>query len=587
MLLYLIKFSACLLVFMFFYKAFLERASMHVFKRFYLISMVIASLTIPLISWKVYTDPVLAVNDFYAEIPKDTTAGPSSIKTHGNNYWFSILWSIYGIGFLVSALRFGYNLKTILNRIQRNEKEKTKDFVHVLIENLKLPHTFFSYIFLDKHHYKTHQIPKEVFIHEHAHAKQRHSMDILVIELFQIVFWFNPLIYFIKKDIKLNHEFLADQSVIKQGIEASNYQTLLLEFSSYQNNDLLASAFNYSSIKKRFTVMNTHTSKSAVWLRSFVLLPMVAFMVYGFSEKKEVERSVTSMEKTTPESSLELDKAEENYLELEVNEKGLLFFKSKQIQIEEISRLVEMENGLQIKLIYKAYLTREKSNAITKEIKHYLTSQKVLNFGICSSFTEIDKEPGIKSKLQEGATKEQLAEYNNLAKYYNNLPEESPIVKLDDLKRIKYLYSIMTEEQRKHSEPLPNLKFPPPPPPPSKDLSDEEMKAYKEMKSRANAGKSYSWEYTNEEGKKITVIANHTMDNIPPPPPPAAPKATKAAKSAYEFVKNLKGQDILYFYNNKEVTYETILKIVQKEPNIEMTTNIKNKKGTVHFSSKQ
>src|SRR5690606_25657910 len=101
------------------------------------------------------------------------------------------------------------------------------------------------------------------------------------------VFWFHPLIYFIKKDIKLNHEFLADQAVIKQGFSAKTYQNLLLEYASQPANSLISS-INYSSIKKRLTIMKTHTSKTAIWLRSLILLPLVALLVYGFSERKEV-----------------------------------------------------------------------------------------------------------------------------------------------------------------------------------------------------------------------------------------------------------------------------------------------------------
>ncbi|HBY69604.1 MAG TPA: peptidase M56, partial [Flavobacteriaceae bacterium] len=77
------------------------------------------------------------------------------------------------------------------------------------------------------------EIPEEVLLHEHAHAKQMHSVDILFIELLHVLFWFNPLFIFLKRSMKLNHEFLADRAVLKQGAETSVYQKLLLAYSSH------------------------------------------------------------------------------------------------------------------------------------------------------------------------------------------------------------------------------------------------------------------------------------------------------------------------------------------------------------------
>ena len=127
-------------------------------------------------------------------------------------------------------------------------------------------------------------------MHEETHAKQKHSLDILFIEFMQILFWFNPIIYLIKNAIKLNHEFLADQAVINKGIQPSKYQHILLAFSSNATEPQLANAINYSSIKKRFTVMKTKTSKQTFWLRSFILLPLLAFLIYSFSDKVTVEK---------------------------------------------------------------------------------------------------------------------------------------------------------------------------------------------------------------------------------------------------------------------------------------------------------
>src|SRR5690606_2204725 len=103
---------------------------------------------------------------------------------------------------------------------------------------------------------------------------------------------------------KLNHEFLADEAVINQGVEPSAYQQLLIAFSSNASKQVpteigMASAINYSSIKKRFTVMKTHTSKRNIWLRSIVLLPLIAFSIYGFSERKKIIKPTEDLQESS------------------------------------------------------------------------------------------------------------------------------------------------------------------------------------------------------------------------------------------------------------------------------------------------
>ncbi|MGM5469466.1 M56 family metallopeptidase [Flavobacteriaceae bacterium LMO-SS05] len=291
MLIYVLKSSACLAIFMIFYKLFMEKENMHQLKRYYLIVSLIFALCIPLITIT-----------YYIELPSDTVTlqhtengiALNNLSNFSPIHWSLILWTLYGLGSLLFSLKFIRNLLSIVKTIKCNPKHKSNNFINVLLEQLKTPHTFFNYIFLNKHLYETQQIPKEVFVHEQAHAEQKHSLDILFIELIQIVFWYNPLIYLFKKDVKLNHEFLADQAVLKQGNNLSNYQQLLLAFSSNAKEPHLAHAINYSSIKKRFTVMKTHTSKQTIYLRSFLLLPLLVLTLYGFSDSKEIVKADTS-----------------------------------------------------------------------------------------------------------------------------------------------------------------------------------------------------------------------------------------------------------------------------------------------------
>ncbi|MDO1501743.1 M56 family metallopeptidase [Winogradskyella maritima] len=298
MLYILLKSGACLAVFMIFYKVALEKQPFHHFKRAYLLGALIVSGVIPFLTFTNYVDVVQDPNALNL-LMNDATLPYMDFETlpeEPTNYWPFVLWSIYGIGVLIFGVKFILNLKTLYTRIQHNEKRKASSFIHVLLQDILPPHTFFNYIFLNKSKFEDKAIPQEVLLHEETHARQKHSIDVLFIELLQVIFWFNPLLYFIKRDIKLNHEFLADAQVLKHGISAKNYQNTLLQFSSPKHDCQLANAINYSStrnavgvIKKRFTLMKTQSSPQRKWLVGLLIVPLLAGLVYSFSNHETVE----------------------------------------------------------------------------------------------------------------------------------------------------------------------------------------------------------------------------------------------------------------------------------------------------------
>lgn len=302
MIIYLLKFSACLFVFWLAYVLFLENQNRHNFKRFYLLLSVAVALIIPFLSITYYVDPVIELSSFEA-MPANTTqillAEAPNAVTHNEeapNYTPIILWSLYSIGTLLFLLRFSVNLFKLRKRIATNEQINQPPFVYVLVSTFIIPHSFFKYLFFNKKAYKNATIPEAIIIHEQTHAKQWHSLDILFVELLQIVLWFHPLVYLLKHHIKLNHEFLADQAVLQQGKDAKNYFDLLLRYSSSSQQSQLASTINYSSFKKRFTVMTTSTSKTKKWVSSLLLIPIAVLLFYSFSNKKYEELPLESSE---------------------------------------------------------------------------------------------------------------------------------------------------------------------------------------------------------------------------------------------------------------------------------------------------
>src|SRR5690606_4587613 len=167
------------------------------------------------------------------------------------DYWNTIFLGIYVAGVLFFSIKFIRNLNLLLLKIRTNPKVKKNDVTNVLLSERTHPHTFFSYIFFNKQKYLRKEIPEDVTVHEEAHARQKHSLDVIFVELLQIILWFNPLIFLLKNYIKLNHEFLADRAVLQQGYKTAEYQQILLSYSSGDLQSDLVNPINYSSIKKR------------------------------------------------------------------------------------------------------------------------------------------------------------------------------------------------------------------------------------------------------------------------------------------------------------------------------------------------
>lgn len=454
MIIYILKFSACLAIFLAFYKLFLERENMHQFKRFYLLGSILTSIAIPFITFTTYVEPQPIVDGFN-KIDPLTSELVLATTENLTNYVPIILSSIYGIGLLLFGLKFAFNLSQIILKIKKNPKLKNSSFINVLLQDLVSPHTFFSYIFLNKYKYETQQIPKEVLLHEQTHAKQKHSIDILLIEILQVIFWFNPLIHVIKNAIKLNHEFLADKAVLNKGVETSSYQQILLAFTTNDKDIQLANAINYSSIKKRITVMKTQTSKQKIWLRSIVLLPLLALTLYSFSDRIEI---------------------------------------------------IEEKNQLEL---------LEKSR---DEIPFEISSQA-------------------KSQEQDGASREQMKEYEKLAKHYNSLPKDQLIIKKVDLDRMKYIYHLMSDKQKKDTEPFPMLPPPPTPPAPKAKDVKQVLPPPPPPPIPASATKEQKEKYkkvVEEYNRKYTVENGKISENPPPPPPPIPDNATPEQRKKYE-----------------------------------------------------
>ncbi|WP_147431741.1 M56 family metallopeptidase [Tenacibaculum discolor] len=196
---------------------------MHQFNRFYLLGSVLFSFLAPL--YNIYIETVPNTLGTTTSLITDSTMNVNTVEEI--NY-AQYLFVGYAIVAIILLIRFTKNLFDIFLKIKQHQKIKTEKATLVLVDDAISPHTFWNYIFINKEEYNSNKIETELYTHELTHALQKHTFDILLIELLQIIFWINPTFIFLKKAIKLNHEFLADNKVITTHKNTTEYQYLLL-----------------------------------------------------------------------------------------------------------------------------------------------------------------------------------------------------------------------------------------------------------------------------------------------------------------------------------------------------------------------
>lgn len=274
------------------YKLWLENEKMFRFNRIYLLGSLVFSLVIPLQLISITSGFSNKIGFIQLEELVIQKSNENTEMISVNDFVFVLIGIFYAFIVLMLTIRLVLNLYSFYKRIKNNQVEFIQGEKIVLIEQPILPHSFWKSIFINKNEFEKGKIPSELIAHEKAHLDQKHTLDILFIEVLQIVFWFNPLLVFYKKAIKLNHEFLADEAVNKQFGSVKSYQNLLLDFASHKNTVALASNINYLITKKRLLMMTKKESPIKIVLKVFSVGVVYALLLFVFSTKATAQKAL-------------------------------------------------------------------------------------------------------------------------------------------------------------------------------------------------------------------------------------------------------------------------------------------------------
>jgi TonB family protein len=256
--------------------------------RFFLVSSLILGLLLPLLAPlliidkpEVFTLTVAEVSTielFSLKVPE------KSIDWHVISKMFLKLIYLLGVGFMLVRLVNG--LWKIFQLYKTGEKVKRGELIFAYNDKPHLPFSFMNVIFLSRNVDFGDRINK-VITHEIAHVKQWHSIDVLMTEILQVFFWFNPILIFYKKSLKDAHEYIADRTVVSQS-DYKEYVRLLLQTTSSPLEDHLVNSFFNSQIKSRIAMLNINKSNRKAALRYAIIIPMIGLFTYLLASSKMI-----------------------------------------------------------------------------------------------------------------------------------------------------------------------------------------------------------------------------------------------------------------------------------------------------------
>ena len=151
-----------------------------------------------------------------------------------------------------------------------------------IVKDFIQPFSFLQHIVLSEKDFTENK--DIVLTHEYAHIQHKHAIDLIICELFTALFWFNPFMWLLRRELKLIHEYQADEAVLNKGIDAKIYQLLVLKKAVGERRFALANNFSQKPILKRIKMMHMKNNKRWTSLKLALFVPVVALLLQAFAE---------------------------------------------------------------------------------------------------------------------------------------------------------------------------------------------------------------------------------------------------------------------------------------------------------------
>ncbi|WP_373846588.1 TonB family protein [Bacteroides heparinolyticus] len=297
---YILKSSVCLAAFYLFYRLLMARETFHRFNRFALLGILLLSCLLPLIEVNVKQEPevrqtMLTLEQLLMMADAESSATVGAVE-EATVTWVQMALLAYLSGILFFAFRNACSLMRLLMLLKSGSRQHVdcylpgrREHVTLIVHNKEVaPFSWMKYIVISRKDLE--ENGREILIHELAHIRNRHSLDLLVADVCVFFQWFNPASWLMKQELQNIHEYEADEAVIEEGVDAKQYQLLLIKKAVGTRLYSMANSFNHSKLKKRITMMLKEKSSPWACLKYLYVLPVAAVAVTAFARPEVSEK---------------------------------------------------------------------------------------------------------------------------------------------------------------------------------------------------------------------------------------------------------------------------------------------------------
>ncbi|WP_099147378.1 M56 family metallopeptidase [Bacteroides sp. KFT8] len=314
---YILKSSVCLVLFYLFFRLLLSKETFHRFNRMALLGVLFFSLLIPCIEVTTrhqveVQQAMLSIEQLLLMAELEATPVEAGAVQETVASWIQIVLLVYLAGILFLACRSIYSLISLFRLIHSGKQEKLEKGVMLVVHHHEIaPFSWMKYIVISQKDLE--ENGREILIHEMAHIHHRHSIDLLLADICIFFQWFNPGAWLLKQELQNIHEYEADETVINEGVNAKEYQLLLIKKAVGTRLYSMANSFNHSKLKKRITMMLKEKSNPWARLKYLYVLPLAAIAVTAFARPEISEKmEEISVAKVNDLAAIVEKKSEEN-----------------------------------------------------------------------------------------------------------------------------------------------------------------------------------------------------------------------------------------------------------------------------------
>jgi TonB family protein len=366
-LLYLLNSTLCLTFFYLLFRALLQKETFFKLSRIVLLTIVICSMIIPLVILpkNLPTPTVVPTIPIHTGIQNSDLkfSGSAKTVTIGNGFTKEkigrsfvrpipqkLLFG-YLTGCVISFLILMYGLIRIGILSRKARMIRTEGFRLLIVKKEISAFSLGHLVFISRKDYQDHGY--EILTHEQEHIRLNHFYDLIFLDIVKMIYWFNPVIYLLIRDIKDIHEYQADNYALNKGINATQYQLLIIQKGVGSNRFALANSFNQFQIKKRIIMMNKQKSgKTPVW-KVAAFLPMLALLLMAFGRQKDIRQPLGSKQpvleqKFGQDSLLGLIKSKKDHL-LPSSIKEISYTADDKIVIDSLTKKIGLYKNAEVR----------------------------------------------------------------------------------------------------------------------------------------------------------------------------------------------------------------------------------------------